>query len=122
MLPALPYASDSNRRYRDSAALTPRRRFLRLRDQLFDLLVEHLIACDADVLVADDAAVVQDVQRRPALDVPLRGDGSRPAAVPEGSPGDLFLLERLLERLAVPVAVDTEQNERLAFQLLHERP
>src|SRR5690242_10474440 len=66
----------------------------------------HVLA--ADVAVADHAVGVEDVDRRPAADVPRLGD--RPAgplrAVPERPPGDLLLLQHLLELLPVRIGVD----------------
>src|SRR4051794_9074935 len=62
-------------------------------DQGVDGRVERLGAGEAEELVADDTAMVEEVQRRPAVDVELAGD--RPAgvaAVPPRPPGDLLRL------------------------------
>src|SRR4051812_21714635 len=50
---------------------------LGLLDEFFDGGVDDLFAWAAQPLVADDALVVDDVQRGGALEVPLRHDGSR---------------------------------------------
>src|SRR5579872_4045786 len=61
-------------------------------DQFLNRRVQFLVAGRTDVLVADDALVVDHVECRPAMDIPLRGDRStRPLrSVPEGAPGDLL--------------------------------
>ena len=77
----------------------------------------------ADVLVADNALVVDHVNRRPSPDAGPGGD--RPAgaaAVPARPPGDLFLDSSRHGLVAVLVAIDPEQGERLVFQPLHQRP
>src|SRR5262249_11940937 len=93
---------------------------LHLLEELIDGLVHLRLA---DVLEADDALVVEDVDRRPAGDVPLGGD--RPggaAAVPPVPPAQLFLLDGLLQGFAVPVTVDADEREGLALEPFHERP
>ena len=75
----------------------------RPRRQGVDGRIEFLGAWEADELVPDDAAVVEDVQGRPAVDVELAGDrAAGVAAVPPGPPGDLLLLHPLLELVPVP--------------------
>src|SRR5438105_12704782 len=52
----------------------------------------------ADVLKANHALVVDHINRRPASDAPSAGNGAvRPAAIPEGAPGNLFLDEHAPE-------------------------
>src|SRR6516164_4342535 len=93
---------------------------LRLLHKGVDRLLQRLAA---EVLVADDPFRVDDVDGRPAVDVPLGGDRPvRAAVVPERPPGDVLFLDRLLELPTVLVTVDADNRERLVFVLLHERP
>ena len=60
----------------------------------------------ANIPVTDDALGVKDVNRRPSRDVPPAGDGSeRATAVPPRAPGDLLLLEDVLEFVSIRVAI-----------------
>src|SRR5690242_7556228 len=59
----------------------------------------------AEVVVADDALGVDEVDRRPFGDAPLEGCPFPAAAVPERTPVDPFLLRDHLRRGAVVVAV-----------------
>src|SRR5205823_2149251 len=71
-----------------AVSLVPRR--LHFLEQLLDRLVDRLSVVGPDTLPADDALGVEDVQRRPGVEIPPRGN--RPvgvAAVPERPPGDL---------------------------------
>jgi hypothetical protein len=77
--------------------------------------------------VADDTFVIEDVERRRALEVPLAGDGAEAASsvagVRERAPGQLLLVDRLFELVRlVLVGVDADEGKRLVFQLLDERP
>src|SRR2546421_310313 len=74
----------------------------------------------------DHAFGVDDKQGWPALQGPFFGNG-RPfagAVAAERAPGDLLLFILGFERFGGVrvIAVDAEENKRLAFQLLHERP
>ena len=78
------------------------------------------------MLVPDDAAVIEHVNSWPARDIrdiPSSGDRSLGgAAVPPGTPGDLLLLQNLLEPFPVGIAIDAKNCKRLAFETLNERP
>ncbi len=94
-------------------------RFAHLSEQFFNGLFHRR---SADVSVADDAFVIQDIDRRPGRNIPLRGDWAAGSpAVPEGSPCDILLLGRLLQPL-FRVTVDTDQNKRLVREFFDERP
>src|SRR5688572_7680571 len=76
-----------------------------------DSLVEGLFA---DVAVANNAFVVQNVDSGPAFDIPGFGDGAAGgAAVPPGTPGDILLFYGLAETV-FRIAVDAKERERLA--------
>jgi len=67
--------------------------------------------------------VVDHVDRWPGPYIPGRGyRPPRTAAIPEGSPGDIFVLERLLESVAILITVDPEQGEGLICKTFYERP
>src|SRR5262249_5137428 len=93
-------------------------------DELVNGGVQHRVAGTAKPLVADDAIVIDQIEGGPAMDLPLLGDRSLRAhlAVPERAPGDALLLVLLLESFLVLVAVDAEESEGPAIELLHERP
>src|SRR5262249_11687906 len=77
----------------------------------------------AQALVPNDALVIENVERRPALDVPLGRDGAlRSGAVKPRAPGHFLILNDLLELIFALIAVDAQEDEGLAFHLLHERP
>src|SRR5262245_17638874 len=65
----------------------------------------HLLL--ADIFVADDAFMIEDINRRPPVDVPLGGDWTAGiAAVPPGTPCDLFLFQHG-SQVFFGIAVDT---------------
>src|SRR5207245_3075352 len=75
------------------------------------------------VLAADQSLAIDNVEGRPALNVPRGRDGAPlAAAIPKRRPRDMLLFVLLLRLLAILIAVDTDESERLAFQTLHERP
>src|SRR5690606_9552139 len=114
-------------RRRSTAALVvlglpgPRSLAFQLREQSVDDLVHRFTPL---VLGADDALVVEDVDRRPRAHVPLRRDRAAGAlgAVPEAAPGDVLLLQAGREGLLVGIAVHADEGERLVCETLHERP
>src|SRR5947207_12720811 len=82
----------------------------RLLDQGLDGFVQFLAGRPLP-LVANHSSLIDEDQRRPSLDVP--GLGNRPTrvpAVPERTPSDLLIHERLLESIAVRIAVDAEDD------------
>jgi tetratricopeptide (TPR) repeat protein len=105
---------------RAAASSKPIPRFLLdLREQffngLFHLLVPH-------VAVANHALRIDDKNGRPALNAPLRRDRAVGPAVDDHGPGEFFAFDRGLEGFDRGVAVDPQQDERLVFELFHERP
>lgn len=67
-----------------------------------------------DVLVADDAFVIQNMDRGALLNLP--GGVNRAfdiSFVPPAAPGDLLFEQRPLEGLAIFIAVDTQENKGL---------
>src|SRR5262249_57040693 len=77
----------------------------------------------ADVLVANDAFAVEDVDGRPAADIPRGSNGAlRAALVPPGTPGNVLFFEDLFEIVSILIGVDAEEGERFAFEPFHERP
>src|SRR5262245_53728283 len=82
---------------------------LDVRNQLVDPLVERLVAGRTVSLVSKDSLAVEDIESRPVLDVPSLGDWAGCAAtVPPTAPGKAFSHDRLLQLLAIAVAVDAE--------------
>src|SRR5262249_48289041 len=75
---------------------------LRLLEERLDRVVEFAVA---QVFVADNALVVEDVDRRQVADVPLLADRPLPA-VEERTPVDLALLHRFLHVLPTVVEVN----------------
>src|SRR5262249_29156001 len=92
-----------------------------LLQQLIDGLVHRLVA---DSLEPDHPLVVEDIDGRPAANVP--GPADRPIRplrpIPERPPGDLLPGHPLLQLLLVRVGVHADQGERLVLQAFHERP
>src|ERR1017187_10937787 len=87
---------------------------LRLQDKRVDCRVQRSSSGRAQKSMTDDAPVVEDVERRPTVDVELVKD--RPLGVfvidvPPRRPGDFFLFHPLSELALVLVAVDAEQCE-----------
>src|SRR5579871_606243 len=75
------------------------------------------------MLGADDAALIEHIHSRPHLHIPPCCDrAANLAAIPKGPPSNPLLLKDLLEFLPIGIAVDAQENEWLAFQILHERP
>ena len=72
-----------------------------------------------DTLGADYTFTVQDVDGRPAADVPGLGDWSVRAlrAVPERAPANLLLDHSRLQRVLVRIRVDADQGERLVLEI-----
>src|SRR5947209_7127244 len=67
--------------------------------------------------------VPRAVHPRPALDIVFRGDGARGAApIPPIAPEHLTLYHSLLQTFLGGVAVDGEEDERLALEPFDERP
>src|SRR5262249_32884959 len=81
------------------------RRLLRLFLQFLEQRIDGPVHClAADVLVADDALVIEDIDGRPAMHVPCAGDGAGgAAAVPPGTPGNALLFHHLLESIPIPI-------------------
>jgi hypothetical protein len=60
--------------------------------------------------------VIDDKNGGPATDIPFgRYRSFSAAAVPEGTPGDFFLLQDLFELFPVFVAIYANEDERLSF-------
>src|SRR5262249_13759645 len=71
-------------------------------DELVEGFVHRLIPGAAQPLVADDAFVIEDIEGRPALDVPFSGNGAiGAAAIPERAPANVLLHEDFLELVAI---------------------
>jgi hypothetical protein len=91
-------------------------------------LIDDFLARAAEPLVADHTLVVDDEQSRRAFEVPIAADSPHAAAVAvsrvsEGTPGELLFVHNRLELVRlVAVGVDAEEDERLVFQVLDERP
>src|SRR5438309_8571726 len=85
---------------------------LLLRLELFEQFVDRAVhGLAVDVAITNHAVGVEHVDRRPALHFPRIGNRApRTAAVPEGTPGDLFLLEHFLQLLAISIAVDADER------------
>src|SRR5437868_5220681 len=76
---------------------------------------------DGSGLADDDPFVIDQIHRRPALNIPLVLDRAIDrSAVPKGTPGRAFLGREFPGLGAIRIAVDTDDDERLAFKLLHE--
>src|SRR5205807_3398568 len=75
-----------------------------------------------NILIADDALVVDHKNRRPGSDAPLLVDRTARSSIDPRTPG-YFLLDQALPKLGtVFITVDTEQSKRLALHLSYERP
>src|SRR5207244_2364082 len=90
---------------------------VRLLEQFLHCLIERLAA---KVLVADDAVAVENVHGRERPDVPLLADRPFLAPVPPAAPGDLAMLDALLQGRTLFVGHHRERGERLAFEALDQ--
>src|SRR5262249_54345433 len=73
--------------------------------------------------VTNFAFVVEEIDGRPVRDVVRRLDGTvSAAAVPPGTPRQLFLRDDFLHGFTTLVGLDTEEDDGLVGELLHKRP
>src|SRR6516225_11705755 len=89
-----------NKRLAPGHELTARAgRHFGLADQLVDGGVERLVPGRTRILMTNHPLVIDQVQGRPAADVPLLRDGTSGTLlpVPEGPPGDLLFLQDRFE-------------------------
>src|SRR4051794_28496597 len=104
----------------------------RLFDQDIDALVEQLVvlqlsrcispnAAGAEyiALVANHSCGINEVERRPATDVPPTRD-RRCVAVPPRLPCHAFFGNHLLGQIAVVIFIDPQNNEGLSFLALQQ--
>src|SRR5689334_4748721 len=90
--------------------------------QLVNGLVKLSLGGNPVPPIADDALGVDQHEGRPAFHVPgSRNRAIGAAAVPERAPGDVLLFQDFLQFVAALVAVDADEGEWFAFELLHER-
>ena len=96
----------------------PLRVFFSLVDQLLQGHLDRILPGAADPLVTDDPLDIDDIVRR-RTGVPPRRD----RLARDGSPGHFLLFHDLFELFRhMADDVDADQDKRLLFQVLDERP
>src|ERR1041385_6247272 len=85
-----------------------------LADERYDGFLQVVIA---DVAVTYYAFLIEHVDVRPVVDVPLSCERAGCGAVYDLTPGDALLFEDLLKRLTASVAIDSDECEGFVLQL-----